>query len=417
MVLCCALECAACALCSCCCSGFRMLSSAGVRLVYAVLFMLSIAAAWCMRSDFMEQTLEKAGNATHGIFEFNCDGTGPSDCFGVMATLRVVLGVVFYHSLLLLLTVRSQSRTDIQGSIHSSWWPIKFLVLCGLVVACFFMPDDSIAPFYWVCFVGGIIFIVWHTVVLLDGSYTWAQTWRQAADNNRGYVAGLLFFTFSFLVGIIVLTVFMFLYFTRESGCGLHKFVISFNLILVVMAMVVSILPKVQEHNASSGLLQASLLGLFQTYLVWSGLSSRAECNNFSNPTSAQHVPVFSGMALLFLIIIWHTTNADRRKNSKDTEPTQWNQVYVEEENEDAAKSAAPEYSYTIFHLFFILAACYAAMIITSWNNVKEEDDLYRLEQSDAAFWVQVILSWITWGLLTWAAVAPCCFPDREFSR
>eukprot|EP00043_Microstomoeca_roanoka_P009841 m.93648 g.93648 ORF g.93648 m.93648 type:complete len:80 (+) comp14708_c0_seq3:70-309(+) len=47
----------------------------------------------------------------------------------------------------------------------------------------------------------------------------------------------------------------------------------------------------------------------------------------------------------------------------------------------------------------------------------KEEDDLYRLEQSDAAFWVQVILSWITWGLLTWAAVAPCCFPDREFSR
>lgn len=37
----------------------------------------------------------------------------------------------------------------------------------------------------------------------------------------------------------------MFLYFTEKSGCDEHKFVISFNLVLVVVALIVSVLPKV----------------------------------------------------------------------------------------------------------------------------------------------------------------------------
>ncbi|EGD78911.1 hypothetical protein PTSG_01886 [Salpingoeca rosetta] len=424
MVLCCALECAACAACSCCCAGIRMLSSAGVRLVYAVLFLLSISVAWFMQSDVMRTALEKAANSTDAVFDFNCGGPGQASCLGAMATLRVILGVVFFHSLLLLCTIGSQSRNDVQGSIHSSWWPVKFLVLVALVVACFFIPDGSIAPFYYACYAGAIVFVIGHTIVLLGGSYTWAETWRQRADNSRAYTCGLLFFTVAFLVAIIILTVFMFLRFTEASGCDLQKFVIAFNLILFVLALVASVLPKVQEYNESSGVLQVALLGFFQTYLVWSALSSRpigdGDCNNFSNPALAQNVPIYTGMALLFMIIVWHVTNAGRRNRQKESaysgeDRTKWNQVYVEEQDEEAAKTASPEYSYPIFHLTFILAATYAAMVITNWNNFKQTNDVYMLDQTNMAFWAQLLLSWCAWGLLVWSLVAPCCCPNREF--
>ena len=42
----------------------------------------------------------------------------------------------------------------------------------------------------------------------------------------------------------------------QSAGCALHKFFISFNLILCVIISIVSVHPKVQEHQPRSGLLQ-----------------------------------------------------------------------------------------------------------------------------------------------------------------
>ena len=60
------------------------------------------------------------------------------------------------------------------------------MVLCGLVVACFFIPDDNIAPFYWVCFVGSIAFIVWHMVSLLGECFVtqWAPSSPDALHHS-----------------------------------------------------------------------------------------------------------------------------------------------------------------------------------------------------------------------------------------
>eukprot|EP01147_Barroeca_monosierra_P003102 gene3102-8198_t len=348
-------------------------------------------------SDIMQDALEKSSNATGGIFDFKCQG---STCFGIMGSLRVLLGVVFYHTFLLLCTINSKSRNDIQGTIHSGLWLLKFLILTGLIIACFFIPDTSVTPFFWACFVGSIFFIMWHTLSLLGVAYTWAETWRQQADNNRGYMFGLLFFTASFLIGTIVLTVFMFLYFTEKSGCDEHKFVISFNLVLVVVALIVSVLPKVQEHNKSSGILQVSLLTFFQTYLLWSALSSHPpdSCNNFSSAVLAQNVPMYTGMILLFLIILWHATNADRKPSPEEdsNKRTQWNEMYIDEDSESTAKNAPPEYSYTTFHLTFIFGAMYACMIISNWNRIIEQNNTFVLDQTLAAFWVQHLAAFQT---------------------
>lgn len=72
-------------------------------------------------------------------------------------------------------------------------------------------------------------------------------------------------------------------FFLQSSGCDLSKFFISFNLILVVIASAISILPSVQEHQPRSGLLQSAVVSLYVVYLTWSALSNApAECNSIT---------------------------------------------------------------------------------------------------------------------------------------
>lgn len=61
---------------------------------------------------------------------------------------------------------------------------------------------------------------------------------------------------------------------SQVNSCGLNKFFISFNLILCVIASVVSTLPTIQEYNPRSGILQSSVVTLYVVYLTWSGMSN-----------------------------------------------------------------------------------------------------------------------------------------------
>lgn len=83
-----------------------------------------------------------------------------------------------------------------------------------------------------------------------------------------------------FLTIIISYFIITYLFSLQPDGCDLSKFFISFNLILVVGASAISILPSVQEHQPRSGLLQSAVVSLYVMYLTWSALSNSAgECN------------------------------------------------------------------------------------------------------------------------------------------
>jgi len=58
------------------------------------------------------------------------------------------------------------------------------------------------------------------------------------------------------------------------ASCTLNKFFISSTLILSVLISVVAILPWVQKAQPKSGLLQASIVTAYCTYLTWSAIST-----------------------------------------------------------------------------------------------------------------------------------------------
>ena len=67
--------------------------------------------------------------------------------------------------------------------------------------------------------------------------------------------------------------------------CSLHKFFISWNLILCVLVTVLSVHPRIQESQPRSGLLQASVITLYTMYLTWSAMT------NSPNPECKPHWP------------------------------------------------------------------------------------------------------------------------------
>ena len=114
----------------------------------------------------------------------------------------------------------------------------------------------------WMYFglVGGFGFIVLQLVFLIDFAYTWNEKWVAKMEEEEGcgkWFSLLLGVTIGIFLICIVAMVLMFVYYGGE-GCGLHKFFISINMALCILLSVVSILPKVQEANPSSGLLQVT---------------------------------------------------------------------------------------------------------------------------------------------------------------
>lgn len=104
----------------------------------------------------------------------------------------------------------------------------------------------------------------------------------------------------------------------KASGCGLHVFFITFNLILCLIATIISLLPKVQEFNPTSGILQSSFVSLYVMYLTWSAMSNNSNraCNpsllnivtgkNYTIPTDGSkpdHVQVLDAASIVSLIL------------------------------------------------------------------------------------------------------------------
>ena len=88
------------------------------------------------------------------------------------------------------------------------------------------------------------------------------------------------------------------------TGCTSQKFFVTINMLLSIVLTVCSILPKIQEAQPSSGLLQASCITLYTMFLTWSALNNSA--SNECKPDLFKHSnKAFDTQALVGLGIWW----------------------------------------------------------------------------------------------------------------
>lgn len=174
-------------------------------------------------------------------------------------------------------------------------------------------------------------------------------------------------FTFISFAFFVAATVLLFVYFTGKPGCGLNVFFLSFNIALVILLCICAVLPRVQEAIPRSGLLQASIIGVYITYVIGSAISSEPNDETFSCSNTDSGSDTFSEILFYvgFVGTFFTVCLSAFTVGSDDEAMT----VPTDKEDADDEKDRS-KYNYSVFHLVFVLAAGYVAVLLTNWGYV-----------------------------------------------
>ncbi|XP_051948363.1 serine incorporator 2-like [Xyrauchen texanus] len=437
---------APCILSGCCPSTFN---STVTRLAFSFLLLLGTIVSIIMILPGMETQLKKipgfceGGSSIPGIEgKVNCEVI-----VGYKSVYRMCFAMACFFFLFSIIMIRVRSSRDPRAAIQNGFWFFKFLILVALTVGAFFIPDGTFnSVWYYFGVVGSFIFILIQLILLVDFAHTWNQKWVVNAENGNSkcWYAALLSFTFVHYVCAFAAVVLFYIFYTQPDDCTEHKVFISLNLIFCIIISVVAILPKVQEAQPSSGLLQASLISLYTMYLTWSAMSNNPnhKCNpsllslvnggpTAPTPTSAPgiHTQWWDAQSIVGLVIFLLCTLYASIRSSNNS---QVNKLMQTEEvqglaadtsdgfSEDGLRRAVDNeedgvtYSYSFFHFSLFLASLYIMMTLTNWY--QPETDYAAMKTSMPSVWVKICSSWIGLGLYLWTLVAPLILSNRDFN-
>ncbi|XP_046969651.1 probable serine incorporator isoform X2 [Vanessa cardui] len=431
------------AACSLCCSACpSCANSTSTRLMYTLMLLLVMVAACVTLAPGLHEQMKKVPfceNSTGivpGNFKVDCD-----QAVGYLAVYRICFAACLFFVLMALIMIGVKSSKDPRAGIQNGFWGIKYLVVIGGIIGAFFIPEGQFAS-TWMVFgmIGGFCFIIIQLILIIDFAHSWAEKWvsNYEESQSRGWYSALLLAMLSCYALTLTGIVLLYVYYTKPDGCDLSKFFISFNLILVVIASAISILPSVQEHQPRSGLLQSAVVSLYVMYLTWSALSNSAgECNASISATNEDtkediYWSSFDKQSIIGLVIwVCSVLYSCVRTASSSSKITMSEHILAKEGaggydsiEGDGGEAGRDEtkvfdneaddvaYSWTFFHVVFALASLYIMMTLTNWYNPSSQ----LSKENVASMWIKITSSWLCVGLYVWTLVAPAVFPDRDFS-
>lgn len=436
----CVLSCLACSAASCCVNATCTMcgkttsctKSTATRAVYVFQFILVAVVAYLF-SNWAYKWLEKVPVLRECISHNDPSSTDIS-CYGALAVYRICFGLTLYHAAFAVFLIGVPHSRDWRASINDGWFPVKFVILCGLTAASFFIPNSFFAVYGWIMVVGAGFFIIIQLVLLIEFAYSWNESWLrkmedEEMDGTKKFFYMLLTATFTMLAAGVALTGVMYKLF-GHSGCSLNLFFITFNLILGAAYCLLSISPRVREGRPSSGLLQSAVIFLYSTYLVWSALMSSPDhtCNPFNSYShGSKAFSLIVGAIFTIISVVYSTLRAGSSGNellgtSSDVEKAPLvTDTVADPEGDNAIPDDETEgtaYNYSFFHLSFALGAMYVCMLLTNWMTVNggSQDTSVGVDNGYGSVWVKIVSGWVTILLYLWALVAPVLLPDREWN-
>lgn len=445
---------AACSLCCAACPNSK--NSTVTRIAYAFFLLLGTVVACVMLAPTLTEKLKNLpickGFGHDDIYRTNplldCDQIG-----GYLAVYRVCFALAAFFFLFMIIMINVKSSKDPRSAIQNGFWFFKFLALIGIAVGAFYIPHGTFDTAWMaIGMIGGFLFLLIQLVLIVDFAHSWNERWldNYEENQNKGWYAGLMFFTLFFFSGAIALIVVFYIYYA-SGDCQLHKFFISFNLILCVIVSILSVLPKVQEANAKSGLLQSSLISLYVMYLTWSAMTNNPDraCNpslaNITgiNPIGGSSSPIASidwtsviSLAIFLICVLYASIRQSSMSNmekltltssSKDVENV-WLDTNTPNKTEDDPDLGDSErggqqvwdneeegvaYSYSFFHFMFMLASLYIMMTLTHWYKPESEDPTKVV--NEPSMWIKISSSWVCILLYGWTLIAPIVLSGRDF--
>eukprot|EP01113_Clastostelium_recurvatum_P045192 TRINITY_DN7731_c0_g1_i1.p1 TRINITY_DN7731_c0_g1~~TRINITY_DN7731_c0_g1_i1.p1 ORF type:complete len:426 (+),score=78.15 TRINITY_DN7731_c0_g1_i1:34-1311(+) len=408
--------------CSACSSVSSTTRSYLTRGTYVVLFLVvSVVAYLCSNWAF---TWMSHVPYVPPVFEA-CPPN--SVCYGALAVYRITFGLTLFHLIQALMMFGVTDTANKRASIQDGWFLLKILLLVGMIVAAFWIPNSLFVAYGWVSVFGAGGFIVIQLVLLIEFAYNWNQTWvsNMEDDHAQGrsgkkWFWGLLIFTGAMILGFLAMTIAMYKLFCVREGCGLNTTFVTVNLVLTVFLCLLGLHPAVRRARPSAGLLQSSMIMVYTTRLVWSAIVSEptSSCNPFADDDSKANdfnVSLFLGAAFTLVFVCYSTFRASSSSGHfslKDAESAP-----LLEDSAGGEDSGPVKYNYSFFHFTFALGAMYLCMIITNWMILsKDTETTVSVDTGMVSVWVKMASGWLTIALYIWSLVAPIILPNRDWN-
>jgi serine incorporator 1/3 len=457
---------AACSLCCSACPTSR--NSTVTRIAYAMLLLLGTVVACVMLSPVITEQLQKIPGLCQSFEVAGLPVMDKTlDCqalVGYTAVYRICFAMACFFFLFAIIMIRVKTSKDPRSAIQNGFWFFKILILVGICVGAFFIKNSSDASnmagsqfgtaWMVIGMIGAFLFIIIQLILLVDFAHSWNENWirRHEESDSKIWFIGLVAFTVLFYLVAIVLVALFYVFYAKEAECSLHKFFVSFNLILCIIVSIIAVLPQVQEANPRSGLLQSAVITLYTFYLTWSSMTNNPnqKCNpsftqilsggvpvngtgdmTLDNGVSVDYKSIISLVIFLICVLYASIRTSSMSSMSKLT-INSGDAVYLKDDDDklldtsdsagDSEKGASKvyddeaegvAYNYSFFHFMFMLASLYIMMTLTHWY--KPTSDLKYMNANEPAMWVKIASSWVCIALYVWTLVAPLVLRNRDF--
>jgi len=329
-----------------------------------------------------------------------------------------------------------RSSKDPRSVIQDGWWGLKLILIIGFIIMAFFIPTPFYEGWAWISLFGSAIFILAQLVLLIDFAHSWTESWAEYYNKmeQKIWLWLLIICTGILFIGGLVLTILTYVFFVKGENCQMNIAFPTINIFFAVLYTIVSVHPTIQEANhGRSGLLQASVVFVYTSYLVWSSINSEPltwKCNGISSGSSTVAIVIGAVFAILAVCYSAFTTSgstasivgtSEDKEDSSQGEPLV-NKIDEKKEEEPTTADIDDEkettsYNYTLYHLVFAFGAMYVGMLLTSWAMIDESNDTSPVVDNGlVSFLVKLISSYLTIALYSWTVVAPYLFPNRDWS-
>jgi len=427
---CCACEAFSCCFgmsCTLCGATIPFVKSVGTRLAYVLLFGLTVIVAWVFGSYATE--------ILHWVPGVNLCNYNQL-CVPSAVVYRVTTALCVFHLLLAVILIGVKNTKDPRAMLQDGFWGLKAALLVGLTVVAFVVPSQFYVGWSYVDLVFAGIFILCQLILLVDFAHGWAESWAHNWEESQAQVwfYGLLVSSLTMFAVAVGGSIAMYVLYSNKYT--LNAAFVSANLVLALAYTVMSVHPALQErNNHRGGLLQAAIVALYSTYLVFSAVLYKSEggaaaaAGSSGNSLSVALGAVFAVLSVCYSAFTasgssetysFHASENNAATNSSaDTESATLLEKKADEAEDHEGDDEHHEvtYSYTFFHVIFATGAAYVCMLLTAWKmfDPAATASSVQPDSGTAAMWIKIASSWVCVLMYMWTLLAPVLFPDREF--
>lgn len=254
--VCCKTVCCACSACGISPKNFP-------RLAYVIFSLF-----WALISIILMFTLKPVFEKV-SFLDCNEASGGGSACFGTAAVVRMSFVLFIFHLMILIII---SPRAQCSSAFHDGCWFLKFLLVIGLYIAVFWIPNDFYKGWNNFARIASGLYLILQVFMLIISAYTINDSLVDTYDSGQKFKSGLagvglVVLTTIITSGALALLIFCFIKFNSCAG----TIVINVFTLLFVIAFYVLVILKTRPN---SSIFTSSIVSAYVIYIAWSAMAS-----------------------------------------------------------------------------------------------------------------------------------------------